>query len=65
MTAKQMHAESDRESSEEDAPFCGCPVCETALLCRMVHELSVSGQELMRSAFATMFAGRTGVRCLR
>jgi hypothetical protein len=59
-----MHAaESDCDSSEDG--FCGCAVCESAILCAMVDEVSMSGQELMRWAIASLFAGRASVRCVR
>jgi hypothetical protein len=58
-----MHADSDCDSSDD--AFCGCPVCESAILCAMVDEVSVSGQELMRWAIASLFADRPGVRCVR
>jgi hypothetical protein len=56
-----MHADPDSDSSE--GGFCGCVVCETAILCVMVDDVPISAQEAKRWALAALFAGRQ-MRCV-
>jgi hypothetical protein len=44
--------------------FCGCPICESAILCVMVDDVRMSAQEAKRWALAALFAGRQ-MRCVR